>query len=116
MAVITLWHNPRCSKSRQALALLEQSQTPVTVRNYLESPPDLAELQAAHIALGRPSVSRMIRQGDALFKTLGFSPDTDDATLFAAMVAHPALIERPIAIGARDAVIGRPPERVLTLL
>lgn len=116
MAVITFWHNPRCSKSRQALALLQDAGAQVTVRRYLDDAPDLTELQIVRVAMGTPPVIGMMRTGEKLFKELGLGTQSSDADLFAAMAAHPILIERPIAMKAGHAVIGRPPERVKTLL
>lgn len=113
--MITLWHNPRCSKSRQALALLERAGAEVAVRLYLKDAPDLAELEALQAALGLPAI-QMMRRGEKAFKEAGLSKEMDDAALRAAMVAHPILIERPVAVKDGKAVIGRPPEDVLTLL
>lgn len=114
--MIELWHNPRCSKSRAALALLEERGANVTVRRYLEDSPSAEELAAARVALGNPPVIEMMRPGEKTFKELGLSRNDDDATLMAAMAAHPILIERPLAIAGARAVIGRPPEKVLDLL
>jgi arsenate reductase len=116
MADVTLWHNPRCSKSRQALELLEDRGVQVTLRKYLEDSPSLAELQAVHQAMGAPAVIDLIRTGEAEFKAAGLSRSSDDETLLRAMAAHPKLIERPVALSGPRAVIGRPPERVLELL
>lgn len=114
--MINYWHNPRCSKSRAGLALLQEHEVEVIVRLYLQDAPDKAEIIAAWNALGEPPVVEMMRKGDKLFKELTLSGSDDDATLFAAMAAHPALIERPIAISGTQAVIGRPTERILNLL
>ena len=110
--MITLWHNPRCSKSRQALALFDDVE--VTVRKYLDDAPSRDELVAVSNILGVPP-SQMIRTGEKLFRELGLKTSTEDA-LLDAMAAHPILIERPIAIRDTRAVIGRPPENVLDLL
>tara|TARA_R110000787_G_scaffold150544_1_gene264441 strand:- start:154 stop:498 length:345 start_codon:yes stop_codon:yes gene_type:complete len=114
--MITLWHSPRCSKSREALALIEAAGCPVTLRKYLDDPPSVAELNAARLALGSPPVIQMMRKGESVFKELGLSKSTPDAELIAAMAAHPILIERPIAFKGARAVIGRPPETVKDLL
>lgn len=113
---LVLYHNPRCSKSRQALALLEERGLKPTVIRYLETPPSLVELK--RLAKQLEVVPReMMRAGDDLFRELGLdAPGTTDDRLFAAMAAHPALIERPILVAGRRAVIGRPPERVLELI
>lgn len=114
--MITLWHNPRCSKSRQTLALIEDAGAAVTVRKYLEDAPSSAELEAARTALGNPPTIQMMRKGEAVFKELGLSKDSSDTDLIAAMATHPILIERPIAFKGTRAVIGRPPEAVKDLL
>jgi arsenate reductase (glutaredoxin) len=113
--VITIWHNPRCSKSRQTLALIEAAGAKVAVRRYLDSPPTLAELEAAATALGLRPIE-MIRKGRARFKELGLSKDSEDAVLLKAMADNPILIERPIVFKGAKAVIGRPPESVNALL
>ncbi|WP_417607471.1 arsenate reductase (glutaredoxin) [Primorskyibacter flagellatus] len=108
------WHNPRCSKSRQGLALLEENGVAPTVRRYLDDTPSVSELKAMRAALGLP-VLAMMRSKDPLFAELGLTKDSDDAELFAAMEAHPKLIERPVLISGDRAVIGRPTEKLLTL-
>ena len=113
--MITLWHNPRCSKSRQALALLEKTGAEIALRLYLKDAPDLTEIEALQTALGLKAID-MMRRGEKAFKETGLSKDSQDADLRAAMLAHPILIERPIAVKGGEAVIGRPPEDVLTLL
>ena len=114
MALI-FWHNPRCSKSRQALALLEERGADLTLRRYLDDAPSLAELQAAQRALGLPAID-MLRPREALFKEMGLSKDMPDEALLQAAAEAPKLIERPILFAGDRAVIGRPPERVLDLL
>ena len=111
----TIWHNPRCSKSRQALALLEERAVDVTVRRYLEDAPDAEALLGARDMLGLRAID-MIRTGEALFRELGLSKTDDDARLIAAMAEHPKLIERPVVFANGRAIIGRPPERVLEIL
>ncbi|MCB2128442.1 MAG: arsenate reductase (glutaredoxin) [Rhodobacteraceae bacterium] len=114
MAETVIWHNPRCSKSRATLALLEARGIAPRVRLYLQDAPDAAELGAALAALGLPA-SALVRSGEALFRDLGLGKDTDDAALIAAMAAHPALIERPLVLHGDRAAIGRPPEAVLDI-
>lgn len=114
MSVITLYHNPRCSKSRQALALLEERGAEVRVRRYLDEPLDEAEL--------RDLLSRLDADGTALVRTQEPEWQGDEADLqdqervIAALLAHPRLMERPIADDGRRAIIGRPPEDVLALI
>ncbi|WP_435219887.1 arsenate reductase (glutaredoxin) [Luminiphilus sp. nBUS_07] len=112
---IIIWHNPRCSKSRQALALLEQAGAAPVVLKYLELPPTVKELQATLSKL-QISAPQLVRRGEAVFKSLGLSEDAPTEVWLAAMVEHPILIERPIIICDNRAVIGRPPENALTLL
>jgi len=114
--MIDYWHNPRCSKSRDGLALLEEKGADLRVRRYLEDAPSLEELTAARAALGTPPVIEMMRPKEARFKELGLSKSDSDETLLAAMAANPVLIERPLAIKGDRAVIGRPPEKLLELL
>ncbi|MBD3664272.1 arsenate reductase (glutaredoxin) [Sulfitobacter aestuariivivens] len=114
--MITIWHNPRCSKSRQALALIEAAGIDVTVRKYLEDAPGVAELETAQQALGLTSAIDMMRTGEKVFRELGLSKDTPDTDLRSAMATHPILIERPIVFNAGNAVVGRPPEAVKALL
>jgi len=114
--MITLWHNPRCSKSRQTLALIEAAGASVTARKYLDDAPSVAELNAARVALGNPPVIQMMRRGERVFKELGLSKNSPDEDLINAMAAHPILIERPIAFKDNRAIIGRPPEAVNDLL
>lgn len=110
--MIILWHNPRCSKSRATLALLEGQE--LSIRKYLDDPPRRDEIQDTAVKLGL-APSQMVRTSEKLFRELGLKQASDDA-LLAAMAAHPILIERPIAIRGDSAVIGRPPERVLDLI
>lgn len=112
---LTIWHNPRCSKSRQTLALLEENGHQPDVRRYLDDAPSEAEIRAVAAALGLAPID-MMRRGEAEFKAEGLSKDSDDDTLFAAMARLPKLIERPIVITGDKAAIGRPPESVLDIL
>lgn len=111
-----LFHNPRCSKSRAALALLEEAGVEVEVVKYLESPLDRAGLQSLLSKLGmRPR--ELIRRSEPEYRELGLDDDSlGDPALVAAMAAHPKLMERPVFVNGPRAVVGRPPERVLELL
>ena len=115
MSDVTIWHNPRCSKSRQTLTLLEENGVAPTVRKYLEDGPTEGELRAAAAQLGVAAIE-MMRTKEAEFKAHGLSKDSDDDTLFAAMASTPKLIERPIVFKNGKAAIGRPPEAVLDIL
>ncbi len=112
--MITIWHNPRCSKSRQTLALIEDKGD-VTVRLYLTDGPSLEEVRAACDLLGVRAID-MMRPSEAEFKDLGLSKTDDDARLLEAMAKAPKLIERPIVFANGKAAIGRPPESVLDIL
>jgi arsenate reductase len=116
MTELTLYHNPRCSKSRGALELLEQRGLAPTVVRYLETPPSAAELEQIVSLLGiQPR--QLLRTGEDDYKTLNLAdPTLTDADIINAMAAHPKLIERPILIAGDTAVIGRPPEKVLEIL
>ena len=113
--MITYWHNPRCSKSRAGLALLQDNGVEVQQRLYLQDPPSLTEIKQLQTALGLSAIE-MMRAKDKLFKELGLSKTATDAELQSAMANHPGLIERPIAIKGDRAVIGRPTEAIETLL
>ncbi|PWB32866.1 arsenate reductase (glutaredoxin) [Pseudomonas sp. SDI] len=116
MTDLTLYHNPRCSKSRGALELLEARGLTPTVIRYLETPPDAATLKAL---LGKLNIGAraLLRTGEDEYKSLDLAnPALSDEQLIAAMAAHPKLIERPILVAADKAVIGRPPEKVLELV
>jgi len=112
---LVLLHNPRCSKSRAALALLEERGVALRVVEYLKTPLDRAELEALRTRLGLPP-SRWVRAGEAAFAEAGLTAASTEDEILDAMAALPILIERPIAIRGARAVVGRPPERVLELL
>ncbi len=112
---MVLLHNPRCSKSRAALALLEERNASFTLRRYLEEPLTRAELEQLAQRLGRPP-GEWIRQGESAFAEAGLSDRATDAELLAAMAAAPILIERPILVRGKRASVGRPPEAILPLL
>jgi arsenate reductase len=113
---MTLFHNPRCSKSRGALQLLGERGIEPMVVPYLEQPPSADELRRLLTKLG-VGARALLRTGEEEYRTLGLDdPSLDEDALIAAMVAHPRLIERPIFVRGERAVIGRPPERVLELL
>ncbi|UTA46697.1 arsenate reductase (glutaredoxin) [Simiduia sp. 21SJ11W-1] len=111
----TIYHNPRCSKSRQTLALLEENGIAAEVVLYLDTPPSAKALKAILKKLGI-SARELLRKGEEAYKTEGLA-DTglSEQALIDAMVAHPKLIERPIVIHGERAAIGRPPESVLEL-
>lgn len=110
-----IWHNSRCSKSRQALALLEERGLAPRIRPYLEDAPSADELREVQAMLGLPAIG-MMRRGEAVFRELGLSASDPDEVLISAMAAHPVLIERPVVLHDGRAVLGRPPEAVLGIL
>ncbi|TVO69130.1 arsenate reductase (glutaredoxin) [Denitromonas ohlonensis] len=112
---ITLLHNPRCSKSRAALALLQDAGADVSVLLYLDTPPSRDSLARIVAQLGI-TPDALIRRGEDIFKTHYQGKTLDADAALDALAAHPKLIERPIAIRGERAVIGRPPEKVLELL
>ncbi|MBK5414683.1 arsenate reductase (glutaredoxin) [Pseudomonas sp. TH31] len=116
MTDLTLYHNPRCSKSRGALELLEARGLAPTVVRYLETPLDAAQLQSLLGKLGI-NARQLLRTGEDEYKTFNLADATlTEAQLIAAIAAHPKLMERPILEVGNKAVIGRPPENVLELL
>ena len=104
--MVEIWHNPRCSKSRQALALLEERGIEPKVVRYLDDPPSKARIRAVVKLLGGEAMS-LVRTKEALFGELGLK-GASDAKLIDAMAEHPELIERPVVITNKGARIGRP--------
>ncbi len=116
MTAVTIYHNPRCSKSRQTLALLEeQANLDIQIVEYLKAPPDLSTLEALGNMLGC-APREFMRTKEAVYKEkhLG-DPGISDDTLRRAIVEEPILLERPIVVYKGKAKIGRPPEQVLEL-
>jgi arsenate reductase len=111
---VTIYHNPRCTKSRETLALLEQKGVKPTVIEYLKTPPTAAEIKKL-LAMMSKSPRDAIRKGEAPYKDLGLA-EASDAELIKAMAEHPILIERPIVVNGGKAALGRPPESVLSIL
>ena len=114
--MVTIYHNPRCSKSRQTLQLLEARGVKPKIVEYLEEPPSSAELKAILKKLGMKPRD-LLRQGEARYAELGLKERalSDDA-LIELMVENPILIERPIVVRGNKAAIGRPPEKALEIL
>lgn len=112
----TIYHNPRCSKSRETLALLQDQGVEPQVVLYLQNPPDPATLTQLLKALNL-SPRELIRNKEDEYKALKLAdPSLTDEDLVAAMCRHPKLIERPIVVKGKRAALGRPPENVLQLL
>jgi len=111
-----IYHNPRCSKSRQTLALLNERGIEPEIVLYLENPPDAAALRAIINKLGI-SARELLRKGEADYRELGLADESlSESKLVDAMCKVPRLIERPIVIKGNSAVLGRPPENVLELI
>lgn len=113
---VTIYHNPRCSKSRQTLALLQEKGVEPDIVHYLDTPPDAATLKGLLGKLGL-GPRELMRRKEAAYKENGLNDESlgEDA-LIAAMVANPILIERPIVVNGAKAALGRPPEQVLDIL
>lgn len=115
-STVTIWHNPRCSKSRGTLELLRERGIEPVIVDYQQNPPDAAEIERA-LTLLACEPRELMRKGEAAYAELALAdPALTHAQLVAAMVAHPILIERPIVFANGRAAIGRPPENVLEIL
>jgi arsenate reductase len=112
---VTIWHNPRCSKSRGALALLAEHGVEAEVVRYLDDAPTRSGLEDVLRKLGTDDPRAIVRTGEPLYRELGLHGADRDGVLDA-LVANPTLIERPIVVVGDRAVLARPPERVLDLI
>lgn len=116
MPNVTIYHNPRCSKSRQTMELLYKHQIEPTIIEYLKTPPTADELKQILSLLGI-CARGLIRQKEALYqKNQLDNPSLSEEELIRAMIKNPVLIERPIVISGNKAIIGRPPENVLEII
>jgi len=116
MSKLKIWHNPRCSKSRNALSLLEKIKEDFEIIKYLDTPPSIEELKELLKMLGFKSARELMRTKEEIYKELDLKNETDEDKLIEAMVKHPRLIERPIVIKGNRAVVGRPIENIEKLL
>lgn len=116
MTQVIIYHNPRCSKSRETLQLLEQRGLQPTIIEYLKTSLSVAELKSLVKQLDFQSARELIRSKEALYQELGLANEHDEEKLYEAMATHPKLIERPIVVVGQQARIGRPPESVLEIL
>ncbi|MFZ4214318.1 arsenate reductase (glutaredoxin) [Pantoea endophytica] len=115
--MVSIYHNPRCSKSRETLALLQERGIEPDVVLYLETPPDVTTLKRLLKQLGMHSARELMRRKEDLYQELALADSAlSEAQLLQAMVDHPKLIERPIVIKGEQARIGRPPEAVLEII
>lgn len=113
---LTIYHNPRCTKSRQTLDLIRQAGVEPTIVEYLKTPPDAAAIEKLLGLLNLEPID-VIRRGEPVFKELGLASKSGDrAALIRAIAENPILLERPIVVRGNRAVIGRPPETVKALL
>lgn len=113
---VSIYHNPRCSKSRQTLELLRSRSIEPEIIEYLKTPPDAGELRRL-LKLLDISAAGLLRTGETEFKALGLDREgVTDAQRIDAMVSHPRLIQRPIVVCGKRARLGRPPEKVLEIL
>jgi arsenate reductase len=112
---IVIWHNPRCSKSREALKLLQEEGIEPVIYKYLDEHPSKEEIRKVLDMIGAKPRDIM-RTKEAIYKELGLKDVEDDEKLIEAMAEHPKLIERPIVIKDGKAVLGRPPQKVLELV
>ena len=108
---VTLYHNPRCSKSRETLELLRARGLEPTIIEYLKTPPTAETLRTLLKALGLDA-RQLVRDKEAAFAECGLEGVTDEARIIAALVDHPVLIERPIVVCGTRAVLGRPPSNI----
>jgi len=115
MSDVIIWHNPRCSKSRQTLALIEEQGSSVEIIKYLESTPGIEEIKDVLKKLGL-SARELMRTKEAIYKELDLKNVEDESQLIQAMAENPKLIERPVVIMGDKAVLGRPPEKVIDFL
>ena len=115
MSELVLYHNPRCSKSRAALALLEERRVAFELVEYLETPLRRKDLESLQRKLGMPP-SQWVRSKEEAFREAGLSEQSTEAEILDAIAARPILLERPILVRGERAAIGRPTERLLELL
>ena len=109
-----IYHNPRCSKSREARQLCEDAGVELEIVEYLKAPPDEVELKELLGKLGL-NAHGVIRSKEEVYSQLELSPDSNEEELLAAIIKYPILLERPIVVKGKQAVIGRPPENVKEL-
>lgn len=114
MSEYTIWHNPRCSKSRETMSILQSRGAETEVVKYLEEKLSVQSIKEVLKKLGI-SARELMRTKEEEYKSLGLKDEKDEEKLIEAMVEHPKLIERPIVIKGNKAVLGRPPEKVLEL-
>jgi arsenate reductase (glutaredoxin) len=115
VADVVIYHNPRCSKSRETLALLQDHGVEPHVIEYLKAPPSVNRLRELVTLLGGDARS-LLRTKEPAYAKTGLSPASSNEDILAALVEYPILLERPVVVKGRKAAIGRPPENVLKIL
>lgn len=115
MSKVEIYHNPRCSKSRQTLSLLQDNGIEPEVIEYLKQPPSVDDLKQLLTALGFSSARELMRSKEEAYKANDLANQHDEEKLLEAMHNHPKLIERPIVVSGSQARLGRPPEAVMDL-
>ncbi|MDD5372825.1 MAG: arsenate reductase (glutaredoxin) [Sulfurimonas sp.] len=115
MSEITIWHNPKCSKSREAMEILNNGGYEASVVKYLEDSPDEVQIREVLKMLG-VSARELMRTKEELYTELNLADELDEDKLILAMVKHPKLIERPVIIKGSRAIIGRPSEKIIKFL
>jgi len=113
---LTIYHNPRCSKSRQTLELIRQAGHAPDIHLYLEARLSAKDIRGVLKKLGFTSARELMRRGEAVYKDLNLKSVVDETALIEAMAAHPKLIERPTIVKGETAVLGRPPQNVTVFL
>ena len=108
MSDVKIWHNPKCSKSREAVSIAEESNTQAEIFKYLDETPDVQTLKKVLKMLGFSSAREWMRTKENIYKELNLKDETDENKLLEAMAANPKLIERPVIIKGTKAIIGRP--------
>jgi arsenate reductase (glutaredoxin) len=108
MSKITIWHNPRCTKSREAVKAVEESGSKTEIIKYLDEKPSVKELKTLLKMLGFKSAREWMRTKEAIYKELDLKNETDEEKLIEAMAENPKLIERPVLIKDGKAIVGRP--------
>ncbi len=116
MSAIHIYHNPRCSKSRETLALLKENGVEPTVIEYLKQIPSEDDIKTLIKALGFDSARQLMRTKEADYKDNNLADENDESTLINFMLQYPKLIERPIVVNGDKAKIGRPPAQVLEII
>jgi len=116
MTDIIFYHNARCSKSRETLALVDNEQHHIEIIKYLETPPSIDTIKELISQLGFESARQLMRTKETLYQELNLASEENESALIAALHAYPKLIERPIVVANGKAAIGRPPESVLSIL